>query len=71
MAEQRPRRPNRSAAERRAQYARAQGRVARALLETFKKIDLHRGQQLTVLGRAPSMALAGTPRGAPAEAAED
>eukprot|EP00959_Pyramimonas_sp_CCMP1952_P447145 9361942-Pyramimonas_sp.AAC.1 len=51
------RRPNRTAAERRAQYARAQGRAAQHLLQALGAVSAHRGQQLSRLGRAVRLAL--------------
>eukprot|EP00959_Pyramimonas_sp_CCMP1952_P044754 934866-Pyramimonas_sp.AAC.1 len=60
----RRRRPNRTAAERRAQYARADGRAAMWLLHAFTEIERHRGQGLTSLAQALRQALAGEPAGA-------
>ena len=51
-AAQRPRRPNRSAAERRAQALRAQARVAQHLLRAFWVVAGHRGQRLGSFGGA-------------------
>ncbi|CAK0887540.1 unnamed protein product [Prorocentrum cordatum] len=64
----RARRPNRTAAQRRAQYARAQGRVAQHLLKAFDEIVGNPGQQLTFLGKALREALAGGPDAGPDDA---
>jgi hypothetical protein len=54
------RRPNRSSASRRAQYARADARRVQHLLKGFEEILLHRGCQLSRLGEALQQALKGT-----------
>eukprot|EP00959_Pyramimonas_sp_CCMP1952_P132320 2766558-Pyramimonas_sp.AAC.1 len=55
--EPRRRRPNRTAAERRAQYARANGRAVMRLLHAFTEVEQHRGQGLTRLASALRQAL--------------
>ena len=56
-----PGRPRRSAAERRAQYQRAQFRVVQSLLRGFRSLQDHRGCRPTTLGVALGQAL-GSPR---------
>ncbi|CAK0861535.1 unnamed protein product, partial [Prorocentrum cordatum] len=55
----RPRRPNRSAAERGAQYRRADGRATEHLVAAFAAIDARRGQRFSGLAQALRMALQG------------
>ena len=45
-----PRRPRRTAAERREQTLRAEGRATQRLLRSFAALDAHRGGRTTVLG---------------------
>lgn len=56
-------RHRKTAAERRQQGARAQGRVIQSLLRNFKAISVHRGNSLSTLGLALVSAL-GVPQGA-------
>ena len=51
-AHARARRPNRSAAQRRAQAIRAQARVVQSILRALQEVDAHRGQTTSVLGGA-------------------
>ena len=55
----RPRRPARSSAARRAQYARAEGRVVQHLLRSFDALE-HRGCQPSAFGQSLSNALRGS-----------
>eukprot|EP00969_Alexandrium_andersonii_P084175 3713789-Alexandrium_andersonii.AAC.1 len=57
-----PRRPNRSAAERRQQYRRAEARALGLLLRQFEALD-HRGARPTRLGAALHAALRATDYG--------
>ncbi|CAK0853854.1 unnamed protein product, partial [Prorocentrum cordatum] len=69
MEEPRRRRPNRSAAARRAQYRRAECRTVERLLAAFAELRGHRGGAPTRLGAALAAALA--PAASPDVAAED
>ena len=53
----RPRRPNRSAAERRQQYMRAEARSVQRLLCALGAVSTHKGQQLGSLGAALAASL--------------